>query len=126
MGTWGSGLFDNDDAADLLGELYPHDPIRTVETLRQALASEWREKALGAAALVAAALPAGDRLELPPEAVPFLRLHRTLLVPELLVAAQRAAMDALADPKLSQWQDPSVGRRWLEGVRELANVLRSA
>jgi hypothetical protein len=77
MGTWGIGLFSNDDAADLLGSLDDAEPAMAVALLRDALTAadndhylqvDVGQAAMAAAAIVAAQHPGGPRLD--PSTVP--------------------------------------------------------
>jgi hypothetical protein len=70
MGVWGSGPFDNDVAADLLGYLSEHDPGRRreiveliVQRARERKEVHWMDspsEVVGAAAVLAASLPGGE------------------------------------------------------------------
>lgn len=95
MGTWDTGPFDNDTAADWCGDLEEADPAERAKMVRTALAAAADEggyldsheacEAIAAAAILAAGRPGGEAIassygpdflleggsvELPPELVP--------------------------------------------------------
>jgi hypothetical protein len=69
VGTWGTGPFDNDTAADWCGDLDEADPAQRVSMIREALAavvdedgyldSDLAVEAIAAAAIVASQCPGG-------------------------------------------------------------------
>ncbi|MEU6300954.1 DUF4259 domain-containing protein [Streptomyces erythrochromogenes] len=129
MGTWGTGPFDNDTAADFADALDEAEPgareamvrvvlVRTVD----ATGHPWEaEEAVAAAALVAAQYPGGEALETP-------------YGPEMPVPAFSADLRALADEALarvaddwdgpaSNWVDPADGKEWRAMLARLRAVL---
>lgn len=73
MGTWGTGPFDNDTAADWCGDLNEAAPARRPAMIEQALTavveeedyldSDFAVEAIAAAAIVAAQQPAGPPVD---------------------------------------------------------------
>lgn len=66
MGTWGTGVFENDDAADFLAGLYDAGPAERAATVREALraaaeADAYLDVDEGQAAIAAAAVMAAAR-----------------------------------------------------------------
>jgi hypothetical protein len=130
VGTWGTGPFDNDDAADLCGELAAADPAERAEMLRVALGRAAHNtgyleiddaQAAVAAAAVVAAWSAGH----PVDGASELSDLTPVAIPVDLVSSARQALDRVAGPG-SEWRS-----LWGEGtdmndvLAELATI-RSA
>ena len=127
MGVWGTGPFDNDDAADFVDELYE---VNDLTPARAALAATmdsqgWLEAPDGARALAAAVVVAagfdGHTADLPEDVVGWLHDH-----PDAgTLADARLAMDALVriagpDSELRQtWLAAPEGSAWVEQVARL-------
>jgi hypothetical protein len=99
MGVWGTNVFDNDMAADFAAEFDESDPSVRVDLLRSALEAaldaeaddldEFASEAVGAAAIIAATLPA----DLPLGSMAPHKLDGSLSVPADLVALAVRAFD---------------------------------
>ena len=128
MGAWGTGMFDNDDAADWAYELVGSNDLTPA---RQALAATmdsdgWLEIPEGARAVAAAATVAasfdGDVRGLSDEVVEWLEHH-----PDAGTQADaRLAVDALeriasVDSELREvWLEARNGPAWVEEIARLA------
>lgn len=136
MGTWDTGHFDNDTAADFGGELDDVPPGKREALLRDALtavAGTGREDyldsdeavvAVAAAALVAAQCPGGAPVTTaygPDDPLP-------PLDPALRGLAVRALDRVVGEeselPEL--WGDSGDGAQWTAGIAELRAVLAGA
>lgn len=131
MGAWGTGTFDNDDAADWAYELLESPDLAPA---RRALAATmdsdgWLESPEGARATAAAAVVAagfdGDTTALPEDIVEWLRFHPDAGTRE----DARLAADAL-DRVLSEeselrelWAETAEGPAWTEAVQHLGRRL---
>ncbi|MGE7387026.1 DUF4259 domain-containing protein [Streptomyces sp. NPDC004126] len=131
MGTWDVGPFDNDQAADFalaLDEAAPDEREELVRaTLDRAvrvpdfLESHHGQEAVGAAALVAAQYPGGERISTGygPEQP----------LPPFAAALQPLAVEALdrvlaEDSELAEhWRDGPDGRKWRQSITLLRTVL---
>jgi hypothetical protein len=135
MGAWGTGPFDNDDAADFSAELDEADPTERANLIRSALEAaidpedqleaETADRAVAAAALVAASRPGGTPIEVSygPE---FLALDEPLSLPDDLVALARQALDRVraTDSQWRElWEDSSEAEVALAGIRSLRDSL---
>ncbi len=113
MGTWGTGPFDNDDAADWCGDLDDADaserPSLVIATLQNAAtAADYLETpeasaAVAAAAVVAATLPGSERLT-SPYAPTFLTEGGPLVLPPTTPAVAIAALDRVTGEN-SEWRE---------------------
>lgn len=128
MGAWGTGTFDNDDAADWAYELVESADLAPA---RAALAATmdsdgWLEIPEGARAVAAASVVAagfdGDVRGLPDEVVEWLEYH-----PDAgTLADARLAIDALErvaslDSELREvWLEAANGPAWVEEMARLA------
>ena len=128
MGAWGTGTFDNDDAADWADELLGSADLTPArEALAATLDSDgWLEIPEGARAVAAAAAVAasfdGDVRGLPDEVVEWLEYH-----PDAgTLADARLAIDALeriasVDSELREvWLEATNGPAWVEEIARLA------
>ncbi len=134
MGAWGTGTFDNDDAADWAYEL---DDALDLSPARQALAATmdsdgYLEIPEGACAVAAAAVVAatfdGDLKGLPEEVGEWVDDH-----PGLASRGDaRLAVDALErvlseDSELRDlWDDAPEGAEWAKGLEKLCHRLARA
>ncbi|MFE7095415.1 DUF4259 domain-containing protein [Streptomyces erythrochromogenes] len=131
MGTWGTGPFDNDTAADFADALDDAEPgtrealvrgvlVRTVDAtghLREA------DEAVAAAALVAAQHPGGEAVAAlcgPQAPMPVFPADLRALADEALA---RIADDEDADGPVSNWVDPADGKQWRAMLAHLRAVL---
>ena len=131
MGAWGTGPFDNDDAADFAASLDDLDTDEKPEAIREALAEAAQETdylerdeggaAVAAAALVAAQQPDGDQFESvygPKQPVP-----------DLPEEFRQLALDALTrvladDSELNElWSDSPDGETWFAMITRLTEAL---
>jgi hypothetical protein len=130
MGTWGTGPFDNDYAADFAGDLDEAAEAERPSLIREALAvvahgdaqdGHRGDIAVAAAALVAVQCPGGepsDPIYGPEEPLPPL--------PEDLRPLAVAALDRVTghDSELRKlWGDDDSAREWLAGIGRLRVVL---
>lgn len=128
MGAWGTGTFDNDDAADWVYELLGSADLTPArEALAATMDSDgWLEipegaRAVGAAAAVAASFD-GDTRGLPDEVVEWLEYHPDAAT----LADARLAIDALervasVDSELREvWLEAANGPAWVEEIARLA------
>jgi uncharacterized protein DUF4259 len=135
MGTWGSGPFDNDVAADLLGYLSEHDPGQRREILEQVMhrAREHKEvhwmdspsEVVGAVAVLAASLPGGEG-----EVTEIARLQfdaGAIVLPEVKPELVDAALEALqaAAGQDGGWLDGWVTRETAAGVKRTTDQIAS-
>ncbi|HEY2949110.1 MAG TPA: DUF4259 domain-containing protein [Micromonosporaceae bacterium] len=121
MGTWGTGPFENDDAADLCAELADADPAQQAEMLRAVLRRaadntgyleiDDAQAAIAAAAVVAA-WSAGHAVVGAPELADL----GAVAVPADLAPSARQALDRVSGPN-SEWRS-----LWGEGT-DLNDVL---
>ncbi len=108
VGTWNSGPFNNDTAADWCGDLDDANPGDRPTLIRAALArvadesdyldSDFACEAIAAAAILAAQLPGGQPID-PVYAPAFLRDGGSLEVPEVLTALAVRAIDRIMAPR---------------------------
>ena len=129
MGTWGTGPFDNDTAADFAGDLDDASPgerealVRGVLTRTVRATGDLHEmpEAVAAAALVAAQCPGGSPVVTvygPQQPLP-------AFPEDLRELAARALDRVLADElRLREtWVDPADARQWLASIRAFRDVL---
>lgn len=132
--AWGTGPFDNDDAADFAASLDDLEPEQRADAIREALAeaagqTDYLERdaggaAVAAAALVAAQQPDGDPVDSaygPKQTVPE-------LPEELRPVAVQALTRVLADDsELHElWSDSPDGEAWFSMIAQLTEVLVSS
>lgn len=128
MGTWGTGPFDNDTAADFSGVLDAAPPGEREELIRGVLTRTVTatgyltevEEAVAAAALIAAQYPGGEPVRTvygPQQPLP--------AFPQDLRGLAAEALDrVLADESgLSGWVNPADARQWLSSIEVLRDVL---
>ncbi|MFJ9944918.1 DUF4259 domain-containing protein [Streptomyces erythrochromogenes] len=129
MGTWGTGPFDNDTAADFADALDDAEPgarealvrgalVRTIDAAGPLWAAD---EAVAAAALVAAQFPGGEAVGNfcgPEAAMPPFSADLRALADEALA---RVADDE--DGPASDWVDPADGRQWRAMLAHLRAVL---
>ncbi|MEU5950230.1 DUF4259 domain-containing protein [Micromonospora sp. NPDC047465] len=121
MGTWDSGPFDNDTAADWCGDLDDADVAKRPVLIREALSRAAGEdgyldadiacEAIAAAAIVAAQQPGGQPIT-SPYAPDFLRDGGRLNLPDDLTVLAVRALDRImaADSEWRDlWQDATAG-----------------
>ncbi|MFB6889960.1 DUF4259 domain-containing protein [Kitasatospora sp. NPDC056327] len=135
MGTWDTGHFDNDTAADFSGSLDEAAPAERAGLIRSTLAGaaatgaedyldcDEAVTAVAAAALVAAQCPGGEPVTTaygPQEALPaFPADLRPLAVSALdRVVAEESELAEL-------WDETEEGPAWRRGIEELRAVLAS-
>ncbi|MBM9504047.1 DUF4259 domain-containing protein [Actinacidiphila acididurans] len=129
MGTWGTGPFDNDTAADFANALDDAEPdareslirgvlVRTVDRIGYLVEAD---EAVAAAALIAAQCPGGEPVDTPygPEKpLPTFPTDLRTLADEALA---RIAGDE-AGPA-SNWVDPEDWKQWQAMLTRLRGVL---
>jgi hypothetical protein len=128
MGTWGIGPFDNDTAADFVGDLDDAPPGEREALVRGVLSRTVRatgyldeaQEAVAAAALIAAQCPGGRPVETvygPEQPLP--------VFPEDLRELAARALDRIlaGDPGLEMWVRPADAPQWLAAVAALRDVL---
>lgn len=131
MGTWGTGPFDSDAAADFAAHLDKASPDERVESVRGVLTrtvaaarhSIEAPAALAAVALVAAQCPGGEPIDPsdgPAQPMPPFPEDFRVLAAQALdrVAADEAGISG-------SWVDPADAREWLAMVESLRSVLAS-
>jgi hypothetical protein len=134
VGTWDVGPFDNDDAADFVGDLDELPEQERIGALRAALARAAGEEAyledpeavvaVAAAAIVAAVMPGGSPIESsygPEQSIP-------TLPHDLVTLAVRALDRVLGDECETKdlWEESGSGYEWLNEVAGIRETLRSA
>ncbi|HEY9368300.1 DUF4259 domain-containing protein [Streptomyces sp.] len=131
MGTWDTGPFDNDTAADFALALDDAEPEERESMVRGVLARTVdddsgflmeADQTVAAAALIAAQCPGGE----PAEALPYgPRASMPAFPPALRVLADEAlarVVDFESGPE-GKWVDPAAWRRWRATVQRLRAVL---
>jgi hypothetical protein len=131
VGAWGTGPFENDDAADFVATLDDLDPDDRTDAIREALTEAAQQadylerdaasEAIAAAAILAAQLPDAEPLDSargPKEPI-------EPLPDELRPIAVAALTRVLADEsELNElWADSPDGEAWLTTVADLTDVL---
>jgi hypothetical protein len=128
MGTWGTGPFHYDGAADFAGDLDDASPgerealVRGVLTRTVQATRDLGEavEAVAAAALIAAQCPGGQ----PVETVYGPRQPLPSFPDDLRELAARALGRVLADERLpGTWVDPADARQWLASLKVLRDAL---
>jgi hypothetical protein len=113
MGTWATGPFDNDTAADWSGDLHEapdedraqlvQDTLFAVAEHEDYLDSDLASEAIAAAAVVASQRPGGAHLVATAYAPDFLEEGGSLALPDLAELARRA-LDRVIGPE-SEWRE---------------------
>lgn len=131
MGTWGTGPYDNDAAADFCGFLHDAPPARRPEMIRAALhvaarTGGYLDANLAEKAVAAAAIVVAQRTGTPPDsayAPDFLVAGEPLDLPEEVRPLAVAALDRVVGAG-SEWRelweeasDPGVALRVVAGLR---------
>jgi hypothetical protein len=131
MGAWGTGPFDNDDAAVFASSLDDLEPEDRPDAIREALAdaadeTDYLELDAGGAAIAAAALVAAQH----PDGEPVDAAYGPKqTVPELPDGLRAVAIQALTrviadDSELNElWADSPDGEAWFGMVAQLTEVL---
>ncbi|MFC9606272.1 DUF4259 domain-containing protein [Streptomyces niveus] len=132
MGTWDTGPFDNDTAADFANALDGVEPearealirgvlVRTIDATGYLMEAE---EAVAAAALIAAQCPEGDLVDTPygPET------PMPLFPSDLRALADEALARIIGDEDgpASNWVDPEDWKQWRAIVTRLRQVLAPA
>lgn len=138
MGTWDSGPFDNDGAADWCGDLDEADPADRLGMVRQTLAAVadhagYLDDRLGVRAVAAAAVIVSQRPGAEPLTSPyapdFLLEGGSLVVPEDVAALAVRALDRVvgADSEWRElWEDTGDAADALAAVGDLRTALAAA
>ncbi len=124
MGAWGTGSFENDDAADWvlgLGKLSPDD---LTKILVQGASAEYLEAPAAcetiAAAEVVAALKGSPAEGAPPAVVEWAKKHPQAMTPELNAAAVQAMDRVRKNGELKDlWMEADGLNDWIAAMREL-------
>jgi hypothetical protein len=128
VGTWGTGPFDNDTAADFAGDLDDAPPGEREALVRGVLARtvsaagylDEAQEAVAAAALIASQCPGGRPVETvygPEQPLP--------VFPEDLRELAARALDRVlaGGPGLEMWVGPADAPQWLAAVAAVRDVL---
>ncbi|GAB4050957.1 DUF4259 domain-containing protein [Catellatospora paridis] len=138
MGTWDSGPFDNDGAADWCGDLDEADPADRLGVVRQTLAAVadhagYLDDRLGVRAVAAAAVIVSQRPGAEPLTSPyapeFLLEGGSLVVPEDVAALAVRALDRVVgdDSEWRElWEDTGDPADALAAVGDLRTALAAA
>jgi len=129
MGTWGSGSFENDDAADF-AYAFERDGLSALDAALKGAAADYLEapeaqRAIAAAELVAAAMgrPAALPAEIDVEANPFIKRMVSGLG-DLRMMAIAAVDRVLADKsELKELWEEDDASAWLAAVNDLRHRL---
>jgi uncharacterized protein DUF4259 len=134
MGSWGTGPFDNDDAADFANELGRADPAERLTLIRTALQDaldadylevDGGNRAIAAAATVAACRPGGPEVD-PGYGPAFLALGDGVAAPPPdLVELAGAALDRVQGEE-SEWRDLWDEAAGLDDVTAALEPVRAA
>jgi hypothetical protein len=129
MGTWGTGPFDNDTAADFANDLDDASLAEREELVRGVLTRTLQatgylyeaEEAVAAAALIAAQCPGGEPLDSvygPEQPLPAFPQDLRELAAKALdrVSADESGLSGT-------WVDPADARQWLSSTKILRHVL---
>jgi hypothetical protein len=130
MGTWGSGPFDNDDAADWRYQLVDGGGIDIVASElrvagRAGMEAPQAQNAIAAAAIVAAALD-GNEADLPNDVIEWLAAHRDDAWPEVAPLAVRVLDSLLADSELNDLWEEEDDDTWAVTLGTLRDRLTDA
>jgi hypothetical protein len=129
MGTWGTGPFDNDTAADSAGTLDEASPEERVQLIHTVLTRTLSstdylgdvDESVAAAALIAAQCPGGGPVETaygPEQPMPPFPEDVRGLAAETLERVPAAGSELL-----DLWCDPADAQQWQSMVKRLRDVL---
>lgn len=125
MGTWGTGPFDNDDAADWTYQLTPDAGVEVVAAaLSAALAVDWPEAPTAQAAVAAAEVVAAGVGRpgpgMPDEVVAWVAARSGAHWRETAPLAARATQRVLANSELRElWGESEDDGDWSAGLIDL-------
>jgi hypothetical protein len=134
MGVWGTGIYDNDDAADWSSEFPTHGMQAVADALDAVLDVEYIESPDGAAALAAADVVArlvsgrGEESVYCEEAAAWTDAHPGPPAPELIAKAVLAVERVRGDnSELAElWSEDSASvARWRASLADLVERLNS-
>jgi hypothetical protein len=131
MGTWGTGSFENDDAADWLTRLGTIAPDDLTQIFAQAADNPNYLEAPAASVVVAAAeviaaLNGSPAKELPPEIVRWTNSHRQAPAPEIKALAIRALDRVRRNSELKDlWLEADGLNEWIAAIQDLQIRLES-
>jgi hypothetical protein len=130
MGTWGTGLFDDDDAADWAWELQESADLSVVRRALEAIDRKtvYLEAPECAVALAAAEIVAGlcgrPAQGLPEEVSAWIAAHDSLPAAPLQSLAKRVAERVLGDSELAElWRESDEWNGWSANVSDLLRRL---
>ena len=130
MGTWGTGLFEDDDAADWVWELQESADLGIVRAALEAIErkSQYLEAPECAVALAAAEIVAGlcgqPAQGLPEEVSAWIAAHDSLPATPLKALALRVVQRVQSDSELRElWEESDEWGGWSANVESLARRL---
>jgi hypothetical protein len=129
VGAWGTGNFENDDAADWIAGLEEAEGIQpVVVALRSAIADGYLEAPDCTTALAAAEVVAAIRgkpaTNLPKAAAGWIRQHHPAVDDEVLRLARQAVHRIGTQSELLElWQDSDELEDWLATLKDLEHRL---
>lgn len=132
MGAWGTGSFENDDAADWVGELGTLTPEGLTKILMQAADDPaYLEAPAASAAVVAGEVVAalnGAAAEGAPAAISdWAKKHPQALTPELKALAIRTLERVRRNSELKDlWMEADGLNDWIAAIRDLQSRLGAA
>lgn len=135
MGAWGSGPFDNDDAADFLGDLSDIPPSSSaIAVLGDALLTitvaddyvEAPEMSRGVAAAATVSVLTKPALPGPSQLAPDWLSAAAPLVSDQLRATARSTLDRAFQPEENEWLELWAEADLVEDVREALAPYRAA
>ncbi|MET7434350.1 DUF4259 domain-containing protein [Streptomyces flaveolus] len=135
MGTWGTGPFDSDLAADFVDELEGLNPQQVIDVLERAFQRVTNSgervdggdgaEAVAAGALVASTLP-GSPIVIDPDDGPREPLPE---LPASLRASAKLALDRVlrdGSEMATGWVDSADADQWREEVRQILQALEAS
>ena len=129
MGAWGTGNFENDDAADFLRDLRAQR-VNDIKELFSSIESqigylEAPESSVAiAAAEVLAAAKGAPTPEVPSAITDWIEQNKPAVMPELVGSALRAVRRIKADSELQAlWDEGSQGAEWHRRIDDLIKRL---
>ena len=129
MGAWGTGNFENDDAADWIAELEESKTIQPlVSALQSAVGADYLEAPEACVALVAAevvaALKGKPAAGLPREAASWVRSHQVQINDDLVRLALQATQRVETQSELLElWQESEELNSWMATIKDLERRL---